>query len=78
MKRLLIIAPAVGALAIAVYAADTTGAQRPARPMGPPPEAMAACQGKALGDKVLVTFADGRSVAGSCQLMFRPDQPPGQ
>ncbi len=80
MKRIRFIAPVVGALAIATYAAfaaDTASAARPPR-MGPPPEAMAACNGKAAGDKVSVTMADGRSIAGSCLLMFRPDQPLGQ
>ena len=79
MKRIMFAAPMVGALAIATYAAFAADTA-PARPprMGPPPEAMAACNGKVAGDKVSVTMADGRSIAGSCLLMFRPDQPPGQ
>lgn len=64
--------------AIIVQAADQT--DTPPGPgghaMGPPPEALAACQGKATGEKLTLTLRDGRVVAGSCQLMFRPDSPP--
>ncbi len=80
MKRIMFIAPIVGALAVATYAAfaaDTAPGARPPR-MGLPPEMQAACNGKAVGDKVSFTMADGRAIAGSCLLMFRPDQPPGQ
>ena len=67
MKRIMLIAPIVGALAIVAYAtfaADTAPTNRPPR-MGPPPEAMDACNGKAVGEKVSVTMADVRTIAGS-------------
>lgn len=54
-----------------------------APPPGPPPEAIAACSGKAEGDAVTVTLPDGKSLAATCrtmrdgQLAARPDHPPG-
>lgn len=82
MKILNLITGAVAALAvacsIAVVAADASSGPRPGRPMGPPPEALAACAGKAVGDAVSVSLPDGHSIAGTCQLMFRPDAAPGQ
>jgi len=67
-------------VAIAVQAADQTDKPpgRGGHAMGPPPEALTACQGKAAGDKLTLTLRDGRVVAGTCQLMFRPDSPPGR
>ncbi|GEM_PF-4393978 len=63
---------------IAVVAADSGSGQRSGRPMGPPPEAFAVCDGKTAGDAVSITLPDGRTISGSCQLMFRPDAPPAQ
>ncbi|PQA42219.1 hypothetical protein [Amnimonas aquatica] len=41
---------------------------------GEPSAAMqAACKGKAPGASVTVTAQDGRKLAGTCQLVFRPD-----
>jgi hypothetical protein len=65
-------------LAAAAFAQD---GQRPPRDgggprMAPPPEALAACKGKAAGDTATMTTPDGRSVTGVCQLVFRPDRPP--
>lgn len=74
----LVAAGAAVACSIAVVAADPGSAQRPGRPMGPPPEAFTACEGKAAGDAVSITLPDGRVVTGTCLLMFRPDAPPAQ
>jgi len=66
------------AYSIAVVAADPGSGQRSGRPMGPPPEAHKACEGRVAGDVVRITLPDGRIIAGTCQLMFRPDTPPNQ
>ncbi|XAH22678.1 hypothetical protein AAFF27_22170 [Xylophilus sp. GW821-FHT01B05] len=51
---------------------------------GPPPEAIAACQGKTEGTSVSITMRDGRTMTGTCKtgpdgtLAARPDHmPPG-
>jgi hypothetical protein len=36
------------------------------RPMGPPPEAIAACDGKAAGTQVSFALRDGMKVTGTC------------
>jgi len=72
----IVVAGAAIASSIAVVAADTGSGQRSGHPMGPPPEALTACQGKAAGDVASITLPDGRTIAGTCQLMFRPDAPP--
>jgi hypothetical protein len=46
-------------------------------PPGPPPAFRTACQGKKAGDKVTVETPRG-PLQGSCELMFRPDTPPGR
>ncbi len=82
MKALYLFAAAgAAAFSMATFAADTTGADRPPRPpggMGPPPEALAACVGKAVGTAVSITLADGKVITGTCQIMFRPDRPPAK
>lgn len=35
----------------------------------PPPEAYAACKGKAEGDSVTLTMPDGKSLTGTCRTM---------
>ncbi|HEY4117745.1 MAG TPA: hypothetical protein VGM56_07820 [Byssovorax sp.] len=51
---------------------------------GPPPEAFAACEGKADGDACSVTFRDDTAHAGTCQapegkqLACRPDDMPSR
>ncbi len=72
------VAGAAIAWSIAVVAADSSSAPRPGHRMGPPPEAFTACDGKAVGDAVSITLPDGRTMSGTCQLMFRPDAPPAQ
>lgn len=64
-------------LSLVTYASDSAPTGRPHR-AGPPPEAPAACSGKGIGDAVTITLADGRSISGSCQLMFRPDNLPAR
>ena len=82
MKALCFFAAACAtALSMATFAADTAGTDRPPRPpggMGPPPEVLAACQGKAVGTAVSVTLPDGKVITGTCQIMFRPDRPPAK
>jgi hypothetical protein len=36
------------------------------RPHGPPPEAIAACQGKAVGTQASFTIRGGRTISGVC------------
>jgi hypothetical protein len=45
---------------------------------GPPPFDPALCKDKAAGTAVEITAPDGRTVRGTCQLVFLPDRPPGQ
>ena len=82
MKALYFFAAAcTAAFSIAASAADPSSTDRPPRPpggMGPPPEALAACQGKAAGSAVSITRADGKVITGTCQIMFRPDRPPAK
>ena len=66
------------AYSIAVVAADTGSGQRSGRPMGPPPEAHKACEGRVAGDAVSITRPDGRTISGSCQLTFCSDASPVQ
>lgn len=49
---------------------------------GPPPEAVAACQGKSEGATVEFTGRGGETISGTCrqfqgQLAAMPDRPPG-
>ncbi|SDZ82980.1 hypothetical protein SAMN05660420_00515 [Desulfuromusa kysingii] len=37
------------------------------RPQGPPPEAIAACEGKSVGDSVTFTGREGESIKSTCQ-----------
>lgn len=51
------------------------------RPHGPPPEAIAACQGQAVGAKVSFRGRRGETLTGTCEsvdgvLAARPDGPP--
>lgn len=48
---------------------------------GPPPEAFAACEGKAVGDAAQFVAPNGETVTGTCEpaddrLALRPDHPP--
>ena len=82
-------------LAAAVcQAADSAPPSPPAgakgQPPGPPPEAIAACQGKAVGATASFTGRNGETISGSCQytgntqsqsgssqvLALRPDRMP--
>ncbi len=42
---------------------------RDGHPHGPPPEAIAACQGKAVGAQASFTDRGGRTVSGACTQM---------
>lgn len=74
--------PLAAAVAFAAHAVESRGTDAPpergTRPMLPPPEVLAACQGRAAGDKLSITLQDGRVVAGTCLLVFRPDQAPAR
>ncbi|WP_416928810.1 hypothetical protein [Ottowia sp.] len=58
------------------------GNQGNGRPMGPPPEAYAACQGQAEGASVTLTTPDGKQMAATCtkgpdgQVAARPNDMP--
>ncbi len=39
------------------------------RPMGPPPEAVKACDGKSAGDSVSFTTRGGQTLSGTCREM---------
>lgn len=39
------------------------------KPPGPPPEAVAACQGKAVGTKVSFKMWDGNELKGVCKMI---------
>ena len=45
---------------------------------GPPPFDPALCKDKAVGTAVEATTPDGRTVRGTCQLVFLPERPAGQ
>ncbi|MCO5355854.1 hypothetical protein [Acidovorax kalamii] len=56
---------ALGANAVAAWAQPERGGTPPA----PPPEAYAACKGKAEGASVTLTMPDGKSLTGTCRTM---------
>jgi hypothetical protein len=71
----------------AVQAADAPpappeSAASGSRPMGPPPEAIAACKGLKAGDAASLTGRRGETLAGTCQtgpdgqLALRPERGP--
>ena len=61
--------------ALVTVLAATSAAPALAQPEGrrgpptPPPEAYAACQGKAEGASVTLTMPDGKTLAGTCRTM---------
>ena len=65
----LLLAPPLATLA----QSDAPGGPPPAEagrgPHGPPPEAIAACQGKAVGAQGSLTDRAGRTVSGACTRM---------
>ena len=69
------------ALPLAALAADPPPSQ--GKPSGPPPEAVAACKGKAEGAAASFSGRNGETVSGTCQkigdvLALRPaGGPPG-
>ena len=56
---------ALGATTLAAWAQPERGGTPPA----PPPEAYAACKGKAEGTSVTLTMPDGKTLAGTCRTM---------
>jgi len=56
---------ALGATTVAAWAQPERGGTPPA----PPPEAYAACKGKAEGASVTLTMPDGKSLTGTCRTM---------
>lgn len=60
---------------------DRPPVDAPGKHRGPPPEAYAACTGKAVGAKAQFISPRGETVTGTCEsegekLVLRPDQPP--
>jgi hypothetical protein len=45
--------------------------------VGPPPEALAACKGLAVGAKAEMKMPRGDAMSGTCQLVLVPDHKPG-
>lgn len=59
---------ALATLPSAAADAPPGGASGPGgRPPGPPPEAVAACQGKTEGAQVSFTLRDGKTLQGVCR-----------
>lgn len=56
---------ALGATTVAAWAQPERGGTPPA----PPPEAYAACKGKAEGASVTLTMPDGKTLPGTCRTM---------
>lgn len=56
---------ALGATTFAAWAQPERGGTPPA----PPPEAYAACKGKAEGASVTLTMPDGKTLTGTCRTM---------
>jgi hypothetical protein len=57
-----------GAVGMTCASESPAGGPQGGRPAGPPPEAIAACSGKAAGDEVSFTLRDGHQLSGKCQL----------
>lgn len=57
-----------GAMRLAYADNAPSGAPPSGSPPGPPPEAIAACSGKAAGDEVSFTLRDGHQLSGKCAL----------
>ncbi|MFT3963565.1 hypothetical protein [Propionivibrio sp.] len=78
------LAPVLLVLALAASSPASAGDCGPPPPpprgemKGPPPFDPALCNDKAAGTAVEITAPDGRTVRGTCQLVFLPDRPPGQ
>ena len=58
----------VGAMQLAYADNSPPSAPPGGHPSGPPPEAIAACSGKAAGDEVTFTLRDGHQLTGKCEL----------
>lgn len=59
---------ALGACALSLICLAAAAQDHPGgRPHGPPPEAIAACKGKAVGDSVSFTGRRGETLTGTCQ-----------
>jgi hypothetical protein len=56
-------------LAALAQPADSNGPLAGGAPHGPPPEAIAACKGKAIGTQASFTDRGGRTVSGPCTQM---------
>lgn len=72
--------------ALAVACAVPAQPNERGAPPSPPPEAFAACQGKAEGAAVTITLPDGKTMDGACRtittasgtaLAARPNRPEG-
>jgi hypothetical protein len=61
------LAAATTVLAVTSACAQTSSPGRDGRQAGPRPEAIAACEGKAVGATVSFTGPRGRTITGTCQ-----------
>ena len=72
-RHLLATAALLLAVPFAALAQSSTGAAPPpdqgGKHRGPPPEAIAACKGKAVGTQASFTDRGGRTVSGACTQM---------
>lgn len=66
---------ATAAVACATDPANPPVPRHERRP--PPPPDPALCKDKAAGASIEATTQDGRTIKGTCQLVFLPDRPPG-
>jgi len=65
----LLLAPPLAALAQSAAPGGPPSGEAGHGPHGPPPEAVAACQGKAVGAQASFTDRAGRTVSGACMRM---------
>ena len=75
----LILASMLAATAAVACATDPVNAPPPRHEMRPPPPPdPALCMDKAPGASVETTTPDGRTIKGTCQLIFLPERPAGE
>ena len=65
----LLLAPPLAALAQSAAPGGPPSGEAGHGPHGPPPEAVAACQGKAVGAQASFTDRAGHTVSGACTRM---------
>ncbi len=61
------VAVIVGLISLMPMIVSAAGNRGQGRPQGPPPEAIAACEGKSAGDSVTFTGRRGETLEATCQ-----------